>query len=192
MTILAYFDGSCEPMNPGGIATYGYVIYEGDHTIQEGYGLACDPFSNQASNNVAEYIGLIKALEFIVNRELSDNEVVIRGDSQLIIRQMTGSYSVNSERLLPFHAQARALARQIKDIKFLWIPREQNANADRLSHRAYEAYINDHPEVIEKVRAYGATERQKAIMNKLKIEYDLFISKYQASRLINQKLRGRK
>jgi dTDP-4-dehydrorhamnose reductase len=65
MTIVAYFDGLCEP-NPGGVATYGFVVKKDGKKVHEGHGLAGTPKTPQATNNVAEYTGLIKALEWFL------------------------------------------------------------------------------------------------------------------------------
>ena len=183
--IEVYFDGACEPTNPRGIATYGFVIYKNGKKIKQGMGLACEPFSNNSSNNVAEYTALIKALEFIKGK--LDDKIIIRGDSQLAIRQMQGVYSVNAPRIIPLYKRAKGLVKDL-DVKFEWIPREDNGEADWLSHKAYEEYIDKHPEARRTVEKYCATEKQKELMDRLKIKYDKYISKREASRLISRKL----
>ncbi|MEM0123176.1 MAG: reverse transcriptase-like protein, partial [Conexivisphaerales archaeon] len=87
--IFIYFDGLTEPVNPKGISTYGYVIYKNDLTIiKEGYGLAAEPWSANATNNVSEYTGLICALRAAI--ELGVKSARVRGDSKLVISQMKG------------------------------------------------------------------------------------------------------
>ena len=86
--ILGYFDGLCEPKNPGGIATFGYVILLEDGRTVKGYGLASKPYSPDSTNNVAEYTGLICLLEEM--KRLNIRNPVIRGDSQLVVRQLKG------------------------------------------------------------------------------------------------------
>ena len=190
--IIVYFDGACEPYNPKGIATYGYVIYRDyDKKVAEGKGLAAEPFSYQSSNNVAEYTAMIKALEFLVNHHLTDEEVIVKGDSQLTIRQMLGLYNVNAPRIIPLYKKAKELASQFRKIKFIWIPREENEEADELSHIAYDEYLDAHPEVIDKIKYTFATEKQKKFMERLNIKYDKYISKREASRLIKRKLKWR-
>ena len=184
--IEIYFDGACEPTNPKGIATYGFVIYKNGKKIKQDKGLACEPFSGKSSNNVAEYTGLIKALEFVKNKKLA-NKVIVKGDSQLAIRQMQGIYSVRATRIIPLYDKAKKLTKGL-NVKFEWIPREKNEDADYLSHKAYEEYIDKHPEARKIVERYCATERQKEFMGKLKIKYDKYISKREASRLINRKI----
>ncbi|HUR38063.1 MAG TPA: ribonuclease HI [Planctomycetota bacterium] len=136
--IEAYFDGLCDP-NPGGVATYGFVIRKDGKKLQEGHGLAGKPKSPQATNNVAEYTGLIKALEWLLDQKLS-GPVVIRGDSDLIVRQVKGEYKVKSPLLAPLHRQAVDLLDQLPEARLEWIPRERNADADRLTNLAYAEY----------------------------------------------------
>ena len=136
--IEAYFDGLCDP-NPGGVATYGFVIRKDGKKIHEGHGLAGKPKSPQATNNVAEYTGLIKALEWLLDQK-SSGPIVVRGDSDLIIKQVKGEYKVKSPLLAPLHGQAVDLVEQLPGTRLEWIPRERNADADRLTNLAYAEY----------------------------------------------------
>ena len=187
--IVVYFDGACEPKNPEGIATYGFVIYKDGEKLAEGKGLACEPFSWGASNNVAEYTALIKALEYLVENGLTDDEVLVKGDSQLTIRQMQGIYSVKAERIIPLHEKATELVKKFRKIRFQWIPREQNEEADHLSHEAYAELLRTRPDVLEKVKPYLATEKQLKFLKRLGIEPYPFMSKRDASRLIDRALK---
>jgi ribonuclease HI len=136
--IEAYFDGLCDP-NPGGVATYGFVIKRDGKKIDEGHGLAGTPKTPQATNNVAEYTGLLKALEWLVAHKTKE-PVIIRGDSDLIIKQVKGEYKVKSGLLAPLHGRAQELAEKLPDVRFEWIQRERNAEADRLTNLAYAEY----------------------------------------------------
>jgi len=136
--IEAYFDGLCEP-NPGGVATYGFVIKRDGKKIDEGHGLAGTPKTPQATNNVAEYTGLIKALEWLVAHK-TKGPVIVRGDSDLIVRQVKGEYKVKSGLLAPLHAQVRELLEELPDLRLEWIQRERNVEADRLTNLAYAEY----------------------------------------------------
>ena len=60
--------------------------------------------------------------------------LTVRGDSQLIVEQMRGTYKVKHEGLKPLYLQARMLVMQIGDVRFEHVPREQNRDADRLSN----------------------------------------------------------
>lgn len=140
--ITIYCDGLCEPVNPGGIACYGWVAYRGPEKLGEGCAeVARGP---QATNNVAEYRAVIAALEWLLARGLAGEQVVVRSDSQLVIYQMQGRYAVKSPRVLPLYREASRLVRQFRSIRFEWVPRERNEEADLLSRRAYgEALARD-------------------------------------------------
>jgi ribonuclease HI len=136
--IEAYFDGLCEP-NPGGVATYGFVVKRDGKKVHEGHGLAGTPKTPQATNNVAEYTGLLKALEWLLAQKVKE-PVVIRGDSDLIIKQVKGIYKVKSGLLAPLHGQVKDLLEKLPGVTIEWVQRERNADADRLTNLAYAEY----------------------------------------------------
>jgi len=190
--IEVYFDGSCEP-NPKGIACYAFVVYRDGKKIYQESGLACEPFSVYATNNVAEYMGLIKALEWLIasldQREVERENIIIKGDSELIIKQMLGLYLARSARLRPLHLKASKLARRFKNIAFVWVPREKNRIADLLTQGAYVKYIETHPEAREKIKKYLATKKQRYLLKRLGIRHNKYITKQEAKRKIEQVLR---
>ena len=125
----AYVDGGSRG-NPGP-AGYGVHIEREDGTIaelKESLGLA--------TNNVAEYSGLIAALRWAAAHGIS--KLHIRADSELLVKQMRGEYRVKSPGLQPFYEQARALTRQIGDVTFEHVRREFNRDADRLANEAMD------------------------------------------------------
>ena len=116
--------------NPGP-AGYGVRIEQEDGTIaelKESLGLA--------TNNVAEYSGLIAALRWAAAHGIS--KLHIRADSELLVKQMLGQYRVKSPGLQPLYEQARALTRQIGDVTFEHVRREFNKDADRLANEAMD------------------------------------------------------
>jgi ribonuclease HI len=131
--ITIFFDGLCRPKNPGGVATYGYVIYQDGKKVKSGCGVVGSGAG--MTNNVAEYSALKQAAEW-VRRQVGDEEIVIKGDSQLVICQMNGTWQVKSETSKKFVPEIRKLLEGRK-ARFVWIPREQNAEADQLSNIAY-------------------------------------------------------
>ncbi|MBW9141940.1 MAG: ribonuclease HI family protein [Candidatus Aramenus sp.] len=133
--VVGYFDGLCEPRNPGGIATYGYVIYLDDGRAIRRYGLAEKPFSPNSTNNVAEYTGVICLMEEMIS--LGVRSPVIKGDSQLVVRQLNGEYKVKAKRILPLYERAVKLKEKL-NATVMWVPREENKEADELSRVAYE------------------------------------------------------
>jgi ribonuclease HI len=136
--IEAYFDGLCDP-NPGGVATYGFIIKRDGKKIHEGHGLAGTPKTAQATNNVAEYTGLIRALEWLAGQK-TKGSIIVRGDSDLIIKQVRGEYKVKSGLLAPLHGEVQDLLEKLPGVTLEWIPRDRNAEADRLTNLAYAEY----------------------------------------------------
>lgn len=137
MTLVLYTDGLCEPRNPGGYGCWGWIAEE--HTqgevrsdIAHGYG--CAGHGPEMTNNVAEYVAAGKALRWAA--EHGHRGVVLRTDSQLVVGQTTGRWACNKEHLLKLRDRLRELVQQT-DAHLEWVPREQNAAADRLSRVAY-------------------------------------------------------
>jgi ribonuclease HI len=124
--ITAFFDGGARS-NPGP-AGYGvYIVDDQGAVLAELHGSL-----GIATNNVAEYRGLIAALQWAVDHNVT--EITVKGDSLLIVEQMRGNYKVKHEGLKPLHMQARMLVMQIGNVKFDHVPRELNKDADRLSN----------------------------------------------------------
>lgn len=116
--------------NPGP-AGYGVRIEHENGTVtelKESLGLA--------TNNVAEYSGLIAALRWAAANGISTLHVC--ADSELLVKQMRGEYRVKSPGLQPLHEQARTLVRQIGDVTFEHVRREFNKDADRLANEAMD------------------------------------------------------
>ena len=124
--ITAYIDGGARG-NPGP-AGYGVQIQDQDGNVVEelhgGLGVA--------TNNVAEYNGLLAALRWAAGQ--GHRKVHIRADSELLVKQMRGEYRVKHEGLKPLFLQACALVRTIGDVSFEHVRRENNKDADRLSN----------------------------------------------------------
>ncbi|MEV1074896.1 bifunctional RNase H/acid phosphatase [Micromonospora parva] len=90
-----------------------------------------------ATNNVAEYQGLIAGLTAAA--ELGAAEVNVRMDSKLVVEQMCGRWQIKHPGLRPLAAQAAALVGRFTAVRFSWIPREQNRHADALANAAMDA-----------------------------------------------------
>ncbi|MDM7933961.1 MAG: ribonuclease HI [Methanothrix sp.] len=134
--ITVYFDGLCYPRNPGGAAAYGYLIYRDGRLIQKGCRVVGE--GEGMTNNVAEYEGLMAAARSL--RDIQRGEkIVIKGDSRLVIKQMRGEWQVRSETSRRYVPRIRGLLQGL-DVSFVWVPREENEEADRLSRMAYERY----------------------------------------------------
>jgi ribonuclease HI len=129
-TIVAYIDGGARG-NPGP-AGYGVRIERPDGTLVDEF---CEAIG-VATNNVAEYRGLLAALEWA--RAHGHRRLRVRSDSLLLVQQMRGSYKVKHPGLQPLYARARLLAHEIGRVDFEHVRRDANAHADRLANAAMD------------------------------------------------------
>ena len=129
---VGYIDGGARG-NPGP-AGYGVRIEREDGTLVEEFGEAI----GVATNNVAEYRGLLAALEWA--RAHAEPGLHVRSDSLLLVQQMLGRYRVKNAGLLPLHARARMLADEIGQVTFEHVGRAKNAHADRLANAAMDEH----------------------------------------------------
>lgn len=136
--LSVYCDGSCEP-NPGGVAAFGWTVYDGGEKVCEFCSVACT--GEGATNNVAEYGAVISVLSWLLANGYAKRRVVVYSDSELLVCQLTGKYRVKALNLVPLHRQALELAVRFKEVAFRWIPREKNAEADALSQRARQGVL---------------------------------------------------
>jgi ribonuclease HI len=128
--IRAYIDGGARG-NPGP-AGYGVRIESEDGTlIEELYG----PLGI-ATNNVAEYNGLLAALRWAVDH--GHAKLHVRSDSELLVKQMRGEYRVKNPGLQALYTRARLLVMELGDVRFEHVRRELNKEADRLSNLAMD------------------------------------------------------
>lgn len=119
--------------NPGP-AGYGAVVRDADTgellaEVAAGLGTA--------TNNVAEYSGLIAGLRAALQQ--GADAVEVRMDSKLVVEQMRGHWQVKQPHLRSLASEAAGLARQLGDVTYTWIPRARNAHADRLANEAMDA-----------------------------------------------------
>lgn len=133
--IEAYFDGCCEPVNPGGVASFGAVILKDGIKLWE-----CSQIfypkkgkERETSNNVAEYSGFKAILEYLIQNSLEKEKIHIFGDSNLVIQQMFGTWRIRQGFYVPLAFDCLKLVRKFKNLKGSWIPREENGIADELS-----------------------------------------------------------
>lgn len=124
-----YFDGASRG-NPGP-AAIGWVIVTGDGIVTEG-----GKRIGRATNNQAEYEGLIHALE--VASASGFEEVEIRSDSELLVKQVRGEYSVNSPQLREYRVRALELLEEFDRWSLTHVPRELNERADNLANEAFD------------------------------------------------------
>ena len=132
MRVIVEADGGSRG-NPGP-AGYGAVVRDADtgqvlREVADGIGVA--------SNNVAEYRGLIAGLTAAI--DIGADDVEVRMDSLLVVNQMKGEWKVKHEAMKPLASEAAALVRRLPSVRFQHVPRAQNAYADRLANEAMDA-----------------------------------------------------
>ncbi|MGQ0535730.1 MAG: ribonuclease HI family protein [Methanobacteriota archaeon] len=124
------FDGACSG-NPGPMGIGVVLRIPGARPVEVGEGLV-----GTGTNNIAEYSALVRGLRLAAERGV--RRLLVRGDSQLVIRQMNGEWRVNDARLAELHEEATALSRAFEQVRYEWVPRERNTRANELSVRPLE------------------------------------------------------
>ena len=150
--IEVFFDGLCQPINPGGISCYAFIVKNDGRIIYSDYGVAGEPFSRDSTNNVAEYTALAKALQWLLANNYSTKKVEIRSDSQLVVNQLKGDYKVKARRILPLYKEVLFLMSKFQDIQIKWISRDNNREADKLTNKAYNKALLENPEYLERLK----------------------------------------
>lgn len=127
--VHAYFDGASRG-NPGP-ASVGYVLVNDSGIVSEG-----GETIGTATNNQAEYKALIRAVE--VARDYGFDDVHIRGDSELIVKQVRGEWDTNDPELRENRVRVRELLTDFDDWQIEHVPREINDRADELANDALD------------------------------------------------------
>ena len=117
--------------NPGPGAL-GYALCDASGREVEARG----EFLGTCTNNVAEYRALIAGLEAAARHRAKT--LVVRMDSELVVRQMLGQYKVKNQGLKPLHAEARSAAAKLGTVRFESVPRDDNGRADALVNEALD------------------------------------------------------
>lgn len=130
---LLMVDGAARG-NPGD-AGCGAAIYDENGIVVK----ELSRYLGRATNNVAEYEGLLMGLEALI--ELGPKNVIVQSDSQLMVRQLNGEYRVKDEKLKALFDHAMRLLRQFDSYRILHVRREMNKLADRLANLGIDQAI---------------------------------------------------
>ena len=139
---LLYCDGACRG-NPG-VSSYGMLARLSDQTIIGHGGM----FLGFGTNNTAEWHGAVGALEFAKeilasHPEFDIGRVIVRMDSILVVKQVTGAWKIKEPRLKVLYDKAMALVQSISvPVTFEWVPREENTDADRIANHCLDEQSN--------------------------------------------------
>jgi ribonuclease HI len=127
-----YADGGSRG-NPGPAAA-GAVLYADDGEVLEEIGT----FLGVTTNNVAEWTGLLDGLKAALSRGV--DELAVRLDSELVVKQLSGAYRVKHPGLIPLHAEAKALLRKFGQVDVRHVPRKENKAADAVVNQVLDAH----------------------------------------------------
>ncbi len=134
MNLVINTDGASRG-NPGP-ASYGFVIKESSGPIlhQEGKAIG------KATNNIAEYTAVLSALEYVKNYlyEKNPHKIEVITDSQLIARQLDGSFKIKNENLRVLYLKIKKIEQELGFISYRNVPRAQNFIADKLANIALD------------------------------------------------------
>ena len=140
-TITVQTDGAYRGKD-GGVGSYGYLVKKDSKTVREDYGILLE---DRVTNNYAEYKALIKALEWIKDSDLDFDKINIKSDSQLVVKQVNGEWSVKSDNLRDLYREVIDLIKSYKDrskeVNVQHVYRENNIKADELSQLALEDHF---------------------------------------------------
>jgi len=133
--IIGYFDGACEPKNPGGNMGIGACIRRAGEEIFSTSQFVNEHFRN--SNNVAEYMAFESILDYMLVQYWQGLTITIYGDSNLVIEQQFGTWKIKQGFYVEYAQRCKKKIEMLKErnmkIAGIWIPRAQNKYADELS-----------------------------------------------------------
>lgn len=132
--VKIYFDGGSRG-NPGPASGAAYADYEGGHEK------AC--FLEHATNNEAEYRGLLMAIELA--KELKLKKVLFLGDSKLVVNQVTGEWQAKNPMMAELKQLVLAALRSVPSWQIDWVRREFNSEADRVANQMMDAHQGIEP-----------------------------------------------
>lgn len=127
--IVVNFDGGCGPRNPGGKMAYAAII-----TTSSGIKIKLrrnEDVNRRNSNNVAEYLGLLLALDWLITHGHCSDKIRISGDSKLVINQMSGKWRIKKGLYKDQALKALEKTLKFKSLTWCWVPRELNITTDQ-------------------------------------------------------------
>lgn len=139
MRLVIHIDGGARG-NPGEAGFGVHVSDPAGNAVTGLYG-----YLGTQTNNVAEYAGLIAALRYAITAGAAS--VLIRSDSELLVRQIQGAYRVKSAGLIPMYEAAKRLIARLPRVTLEHVRRERNKEADRLANQAMDTRAEDPPGV---------------------------------------------
>ena len=136
--LVIYTDGSSHS-NPGPAGAGVVIMDEKGKVIRE-----LSKYLGEMTNNSAEYMAFILALEEA--RRLNASDIIIKLDSELVVRQLRGEYKVRDADLFSLYSEAKSLMRNFKSVEIKSVQREENKHADRLANKSVKEMIKSRPD----------------------------------------------
>jgi ribonuclease HI len=132
MELTIYTDGASRN-NPGEAGAGIFILQDGKPATR------ISRYLGTTTNNIAEYTAAIIGMEHAVN--LGATRVKLLADSELMVKQLNGSYKVKNEGLKPLYQRVKELIAMIGSVEVQYIPRERNKDADALANKAIDEKI---------------------------------------------------
>lgn len=142
--ITIFCDGLTEPRNPDGYGCCAFVAFDGDVSgtrgaqrpapLHQAYACIARP-GDGITNNICEYRAVRAALKWAV-AAIPNEEIIVKTDSQLVVRQVNGDWACNKDHLRVLRDECRALLQRV-NARLVWVARDQNDVADALTRVAY-------------------------------------------------------
>lgn len=132
MRIVEVWTDGASKGNPGN-ASFGTLCkVDGKLAFEESHEIGIK------TNNAAEYAGLVYALSKLIAMKLDEEDVTVRMDSELVVKQINGEYKLRKKELAEYYLVAKNLIARFRHIRVVHVMREDNASADGLSNLAFE------------------------------------------------------
>ncbi len=128
--VIVYTDGASRG-NPGPASIGVHITDKNGKSIQE-----ISEYLGEGTNNFAEYSAVIKALELSIEHKVSN--ILIRSDSELLVKQLNGEYKVKSKSIIGLYKKVKELLLKIEHYGFEHVRRENNTKADSLANMALD------------------------------------------------------
>ena len=155
MSVLTiHIDGAARG-NPGPAACAYVITRDSAPLVEEGEHLG------STTNNIAEYTALVRALERAA--QLGGQRLVIRSDSELLVKQMNGQYRVKNEQLRELYDEAKRLCAPFESVAITHVPRSANSVADRLCNEVLDGLWPGTPSPLPLAPAAGARGRGEGV-----------------------------
>lgn len=119
--------------NPGIAAGGAVVVDESTGVVIAQIGV----YVGHATNNVAEYSGMLAGVKFAIEHSSEDVDIVVRMDSKLVVEQMSGRWKIKHPDMAVLAAEAKSIIGS-RAVSFVWVPRLDNARADAMANRSMD------------------------------------------------------